>query len=82
MGGTPDPSRGRLQQSGPAALLVVLAADGERDRSQSIADVVVWAEAFTLVIENKVDADEGDRQFHRSRSGSRERSGASALYGF
>ncbi len=34
-------------------------------RAESIADVVVWADTFTLVIENKVDAPEGDRQCQR-----------------
>lgn len=34
-------------------------------RSTSIADIVIWAETFTLVIENKVDAPEGPDQCQR-----------------
>lgn len=39
--------------------------DCEVRRPQCIADIVVWAESFTLVIENKVDAAEGHRQCQR-----------------
>lgn len=37
----------------------------EVGRPQCIADIVVWAQKFTLVIENKVDAPEGSRQCQR-----------------
>lgn len=43
----------------------VLAVEREVTRGDSRGDIVVWANTFTLVIENKVDAPEGIRQCDR-----------------
>ena len=53
---------GHCFKDGAFGDLTTARAETEVTRGQGRADIVVWADEFTLVIENKVDALEGDDQ--------------------